>query len=985
MSYIWGHVVTPARPPVEAMHGGRAAPWRRMTVALCMLLIVPRAHPDLIARRHGVHRQGTGGAGRAAWVSSLLPASLQRAAGSEACSPAAASARFTLRRVHRFSAAMVASDGCGADESERSRTLDWVNEKTRGAANGFEIIFERSKIRMDQYLDLAGEVPGRQQGKVREESSKTSEMSRAARTGGEQGGSTEFDDIAERSKQRLDMFLDTGCVKAKTEVKQEYTKAPKAQTRDHDGEHNDFQIIARRSSKRIDMEAQRWELRSKQGALVQLQKTLRDSKKDVQAYRQGVEMHQAALSAAVRKGVARSRIQDLQDSLRASQIKLRNMEHRAKLVEDEAQALLMVLHDTEAQLEAHRIRNELVSERERQLSKLQKLLDDMSSSDSGHKNNVAVPDSMAYRLDAMTAGVVTLAQQGAGHHVENMLGDEEQLHARLRDFLWQRVSLTKKKAAVAAAAMHDRAAGVAELNRNMTALEVEVCAQEALETTVSWLEEHLHISSDKFAAMVELCPTIVLLDVKANLEPVFKFLTGTLKLDRRGVAAVITAHPAILEADVKAELEPRLADVRKATGVSADKVAKLVQVQGGVLGKEGLLCLQEHIDFFSNEVGLGNAAMGRILGMLPGLACMSVAIQLRPTHEWLLKIGVPPKRMERLLLAHPKTLSYSLEKNLKPTVAYLWEEIGVSDDKIGKVVSACPQLLGLSVEGNLKPTVAFFVEEVGVPADKLAKIFSTFPQLFGLSLDKTIRPRVDFLVNEVGVPRDKLAKVICSFPNLLAYNHLDNLRPTISYLHDDVGIPTERMGKMVAAHPQILGYSVEDKLLPTVEYLMDEVKVPEECIHLVVERCPKLLGCSVENNLKPTVRFLMEEVGMSQEEVGQIVTRYPTLLGLSIDNNLRPKLNYLIDEVKIERTVIAHQVATLNPGSAHRWRAYPCVLPGRRTDGAPTPASCLVGAPMARLPLRPAWSAHRWRAYPCVLPGRRTDGAPTPGTCLAFN
>jgi len=911
------------------MQGGRVAPWRRLTVALCVLLIVPRVHPDLIARRHGVHRQGTGGAGRAAWVSSLLPASLQRTvrlAGcpSVPCSMAAASARFALRRVRRFSAAMVASDGCGADESERSRTLEWVNEKTRGAANGFEIIFERSKNRIDQYLDLAGEVSGRQQGKAREESSKANEMSRA---GGEQGGSTEFDDIAERSKQRLDMFLDSGCVKVKTEVKQEHTKAPKAQSRDH-GEHNDFQIIAQRSSKRIDMEAQRWELRSKQGALVQLQKTLRDSQKEVQAYRQGVEMHEAALSAAMRKGLARSRIQDLQDSLRASQMKLRNMEHRAKLVEDEAQALLMVLHDTEAQLEAHRIRNELVSERERQLSKLQKLLDDMS------------------RLDAMAAGVVTLAQQGAGHNVEHMLGDEEQLHARLRDFLWQRVGLTKKKAAVAAATMHERAAGVAELNRNLTALEAEICAQEALETTVSWLEEHLHISSDKFAAMVELCPTIVLLDVKANLEPVFKFLTGTLTLDRRGVAAVITAHPAILEADVKAELEPRLADVRKATGVSADKVAKLVQVQGGVLGKEGLQCLQEHIDFFSNDVGLGNAAMGRILGMLPGLACMSVAMQLRPTHEWLLKIGVPPKRMERLLLAHPKTLSYSLEKNLKPTVEYLWEEIGVSDDKIGKVVSACPQLLGLSVEGNLKPTVAFFVEEVGVPTDKLAKIFSTFPQLFGLSLDKTIRPRVDFLVNEVGVPRDKLAKVICSFPNLLAYNHLDNLRPTISYLHDDVGIPTERMGKMVAAHPQILGYSVEDKLLPTVEYLMDEVKVPEECIHLVVERCPKLLGCSVENNLKPTVRFLMEEVGMSLEEVGQIVTRYPTLLGLSIDNNLRPKLNYLIDEVKIERTVIAHQVACSNPQPR-------------------------VGALVARLPLRPACEP--------------TVGAPAPATSVTSN
>lgn len=855
-----------------------------------MLLFVPRVHPDRIARRHGVHRQGAHRPGGAAWVRSLLPASRRQrvapagwATTSAMCPLATAvSARFALRRVQRpLSLAMQAAGGSGADQSERTRTLEWVSEKTRGAANGFDVIFERSKNRIDQYLDLAGDAPGWEQEKAREELSKAIQLSKA-RPHGQQGASSEFDDIVKRSKQRLDLYLDSGCVQAKAEVKQELTKALKVLKRET-SQRDDFQIIAKRSSKRIDMEAQRCELLSKRRELVQLQKTLRGSLQGVQAYRQGVQAHEAALSAATRKGVTRGRIQDLQDSLRASQLKLRNMEHSVKLVEEEAAALLLGLQDREAQLEALRIRDELVSERERQLYKLQNLLHDMSSSDSGCQTDAEVSDDMAHRLDAMAAGM------HAGQ------GDDEQLHARLRDFLWQRVGLSKKKAAVSAAAMHDRAEGV---------------TIESLETTVSWLQEHLLVSSDKLAATVELCPAILLLDVEANLEPIFDFLTNSVKLDERGVAAVVTAHPAILEADVEKELRPRLADMRQETGVSTENVAKLVQMQAGVLGKEGLQCLQAHIDFFRNDVGLSKSAMGRILGSLPGLTCMSVAMQLRPTHQWLMKIGVPRKRMERMLLSHPKTLGYSLEKNLKPTMTYLWEEIGVRDDKIGKMVSACPQILGLSVEGNLRPTVAFFVEEVGVPADKLAKIFSTFPQLFGLSLDKTIRPRVDFLVAEVGVPRDKLAKVICSFPMLLAYNHLDNLRPTVSYLHDDVGIPTDRMGKIVAAHPQILGYSIEDKLLPTVEYLVDEVKVPEESIHLVVERCPKLLGCSVDRNLRPTVRFLMEEVGMSQEDVGQMVMRYPTLMGLSIDNNLRPKLNYLVDEVKIDRTVIRNQLKT---------------------------------------------------------------------------
>jgi hypothetical protein len=48
-----------------------------------------------------------------------------------------------------------------------------------------------------------------------------------------------------------------------------------------------------------------------------------------------------------------------------------------------------------------------------------------------------------------------------------------------------------------------------------------------------------------------------------------------------------------------------------------------------------------------------------------------------------------------LQVQHPKTLGYSLDKNLKPTVAYLWDDIGVRDDKIGRIVSTFPQVLRL--------------------------------------------------------------------------------------------------------------------------------------------------------------------------------------------------------------------------------------------------------------------------------------------------
>ena len=837
-------------------------PWGSMAFVLCALLMVPLVHPDRIAWL-AVHRT--------AWVGPTL-----------ICPPAArrCGAVCSAPRAPRVCAmAMGAADNSVAEEHERAKMLDWVNEQTKGGACKFDDIFQRSKKRINMYLDSGSE----DREKAREELGKTIQLSKTLSWVNEKTNRapSEFDIIVERSKQRLDRYLaGDSSQQNKAEAKQELNKTlntPNKRITQHDRE---FDVIVERSRKRIDVEVRRSELRGKREEIVRLQKSLKASRQDAQAYRTEVEAIAAAITGAQRQraGCSRSHIQDLQDALRASEVTLRGMERAVKVMEEEVETLHTTLCDADAQLEACRIRNELVSERERQLAKLQKHLFQMNSHDEGVPKNeigmvppgsVALPAILEYQQHALIVGMETLVEQGVGHHftlVEGkQQGQNEQAHSKLRNFLWQRVGLNKHKAAVAAAAMPELASGV----------EVE-----DLEATVLWLEDNVLVSSKRLMSAVEQRPSILLLSIETHLQPVLHFLTTQLSLDTRGVAKVVTANPAILEANVKTVLAPRLAELRAATGVAAAKVGKLVQMHPSVLGEEGLQGLQEHIDFFRKEMGLTKASLGRILATLPGLTCMSVSNQLRPTHEWLLAIGVPPARVERMLVQHPKTLGYSLEKNLKPTVAYLWYEIGARDDKIGRIVSAFPQILGLSVGSNLKPTVAFLVDEVGVPADKMAKIFWTFPQLFGLSLEKTIRPRVDFLSNEVGVPRDKMAKVIFSFPNLLAYNHLDNLRPTVSFLHEDVGIPTERMGKIVATHPQILGYSVEDKLLPTVQYLVEEVGVPEESIGLVVERCPKLLGCSVDNNLRPTVRFLMEEVGMSEKDVGQMVLRYPSLLGL---------------------------------------------------------------------------------------------------------
>ena len=915
-----------------------AQPMMRLPSAilvLCWLVLVPCVHPDPIVRHRPVGAADRR-LGQTAWVG---PRSVgTRLATTGFCTAPAIfralgghGGEMSLPRNRAASIRMAAPSPAGDDLAGRqqlTRTLDWVNKKTRGGATAldFDAIFERSKNRINMFLESGGE----QQGRARAELRKTIELSRVLElaSGKDAGHVREFNDIVERSTRRLDMYLNGEgssqdeqaqaiddinraldqlsnssrlnrqaavrvCASSQPKIAA-HMPSPHATILSRAHMHtisrtgtqvlsgqlaaraplNDFDVILRRSRNRMNVEAQRCDLRSKRETLAHMEKGLKASLAEVQAYANEYVLIDAALSEARTLGAPRGRIQELEDQVRASQMHLRGMERAVMLLEEQTTGFVSELKKMDAQLEADRIRNELVSERERQLVKLQKLL---LAADENAEDGVQ--DHLSFIRNVDTNSI-----------------EHERADAKFQDFLWQRVGLSKNKAAIAAAVMPNFAEGV---------------VVDELEATVRWLEEHVFLGGGGLVSAVATRPSILVLDIQVHLEPVVSFLTETVGLDKRGVAAVVAKNPEVLEADVKQELQPRFRSLRSETGVAVAKAAKLVQMHPESLGSDGLASLQPYTDFFREEVGMSRTGMGKIFGALPGLTCLSLKGQLRPTHAWLLSIGVPPARVERMLVAHPKTMGYSLEKKLKPIVAYLWDEIGVRDaDKIGKIVSSFPQILGLSLSRNLKPTVAFFVEEAGVPAENLPKIFSTFPQLFGLSLDKTIRPRTEFLVKEVGVPGEKLAKVISSFPNLLAYDHVGNLRPTVSYLHDNVGIPTESMGKIVAAHPQILGYSVEDKLLPTVEYLVKELGVPEHSVCLVVERCPKLLGCSVDRNLRPTVRFLTDEVGMSLDEVAQIVVRYPALMGLSVDNNLRPKLAYLVEEVKIDRSIIRQHLKT---------------------------------------------------------------------------
>jgi hypothetical protein len=321
--------------------------------------MLPRVHPDRIALQECFPALG-----QLSWICPVVCKPQRYATAPQTCRRSCVNAVTSLK--------VVAVPG--ADDIERTKMLDWVNAKTKGRAADFDGIFERSKKRLDTYLGSGVQ----QQGLDQDESIKMAEKTMSWANEKKKGGASEFDIIFERSSKRIDSYLNNArkpeektndhlnksadlaiveCSKKHTdthltrdnergnpaaaqlqeEPKTRVSKHFQAETKAEPPTRlkSDFDVIVERSRKRIDMEAQRSELRSKREEIARLQKSMKARQQQVQAYRKEVEDIESSLTVAQRLGAARSRIQDLQDQLRASQISLRGTERNVKLVEEQ--------------------------------------------------------------------------------------------------------------------------------------------------------------------------------------------------------------------------------------------------------------------------------------------------------------------------------------------------------------------------------------------------------------------------------------------------------------------------------------------------------------------------------------------------------------------------------------------------------------------------------------------------------------------------
>lgn len=187
--------------------------------------------------------------------------------------------------------------------------------------------------------------------------------------------------------------------------------------------------------------------------------------------------------------------------------------------------------------------------------------------------------------------------------------------------------------------------------------------------------------------------------------------------------------------------------------------------------------------------------------------------KMEPMVNHLLRLGVKPSNLGKVLLRRPQLLGYTIT-GLEPTIQYL-RELGVTEKMLGRVISISPQVLTLNCEEKLKPAVEY-LKSIGLQDSKdMERLLVRNAQLLCCSIEKNIAPKFNFFLG-IGLKREDVIKILVLFPSMFGQSIELSLEPKYRFLVDVM----KRTPEEIVDFPQYFGYSLEKRIKPRYEKLV---------------------------------------------------------------------------------------------------------------------------------------------------------------------
>ena len=141
------------------------------------------------------------------------------------------------------------------------------------------------------------------------------------------------------------------------------------------------------------------------------------------------------------------------------------------------------------------------------------------------------------------------------------------------------------------------------------------------------------------------------------------------------------------------------------------------------------------------------------------------------------EIGIQEESISRVITIAPVVLGLSLEENLRPTVSTLQSQCNLSPNQVGHIITTCPSILTLSLKRKIEPCLSFLTTTLYISTTyELGQLILTTPRILLQGIETSLDRKVTMMIDAIHQERssgkafasEKAATIFKANPALLA-------------------------------------------------------------------------------------------------------------------------------------------------------------------------------------------------------------------------
>eukprot|EP00740_Mantoniella_antarctica_P017694 CAMPEP_0181371756 /NCGR_PEP_ID=MMETSP1106-20121128/14297_1 /TAXON_ID=81844 /ORGANISM="Mantoniella antarctica, Strain SL-175" /LENGTH=761 /DNA_ID=CAMNT_0023488973 /DNA_START=246 /DNA_END=2531 /DNA_ORIENTATION=- len=217
------------------------------------------------------------------------------------------------------------------------------------------------------------------------------------------------------------------------------------------------------------------------------------------------------------------------------------------------------------------------------------------------------------------------------------------------------------------------------------------------------------------------------------------------------------------------------------------------------------------VEFLQNELGFEASELRQLINKAPKILLQRNRHSI-PRCRYLTEVGIPFENLSTMLRKQPAILHLSVEKGLKPKVAYFKNELLISDAEMPKLIERNPAVLTFSVENQIKPRVAF-LKNLGISHEGVSKMIVRHPHLLQYSFEG-LEEHINFL-SSIGMNEEDMVLTVTRLSQLFSLSVANSLRPKFKYLTEELGGTVQTCVKF----PAYFSLSLDQRIRPRHTFL----------------------------------------------------------------------------------------------------------------------------------------------------------------------